>query len=202
MRYIILAVFAILGYLIGSLNFSIIIGKMFYKTDVRDHGSKNAGATNTLRTLGKIPAFTVLFLDAAKGVIACLLSYIITRDYIVSYTAATGAILGHNFPVFFGFRGGKGVITSLGAIFCINWQIGIIVLAASVAMIAIWKYVSLGAIFGSFLAIALFFVMDRSLPKIILIFIIAGLLIYRHRTNISRLLKGTENKLSFSKHGK
>ena len=199
MRYFLFAIFAILGYLLGSLNFSIIIGKLFYKTDVREYGSKNAGATNTLRTLGKIPAFTVLFLDAVKGVIAYFIAYLITKDYVISYVSATAAILGHNFPVFFGFRGGKGVITSLGAIFCLNPIIGGIVLAVAVLLIAVTKFVSLGSIFGAILAISLFFVMDRSLVKIILIFIIAGLLIYRHRSNVSRLIKGNENKITFKK---
>ena len=199
MKYIMLAVFAIVGYLIGSLNFSLIIGKLFYKTDVRDYGSKNAGATNTLRTLGKVPAFIVLFLDAIKGVIAYLAAYLLTKEHLPAYVAATAAILGHNYPVFFGFKGGKGVITSLGAIFCINPMIGGVVLTLSVLVIAISKYVSLGAVFGAFLAIALFLTLDFQIEKLVLILIIAGLLIYRHHANISRLFKGTENKISFKR---
>ena len=191
------AIFAALGYLLGSLNFSLIIGKIFYKTDVRNHGSKNAGATNTLRTLGKLPAFIVLFLDATKGVAAYFLTYLITKDYLSAYISATAAILGHNFPIYFGFKGGKGVITSLGAIFCINPMLGVFVLAPALLLIAITKYVSLGSIFGALLAITLFFIFDNQPAKIVLILIIAGLLIYRHRANIVRLLKGTENKLTF-----
>ena len=196
------ALFAIAGYIIGSLNFSLIIGKIFYKTDVRDHGSKNAGATNTLRTLGKVPAFIVLFLDATKGVGAYFITYLITKDHLTAYVSATAAILGHNFPVFFGFRGGKGVITSLGAIFCMNPLLGLIILVSAVFVIAISSYVSLGAVFGAVTAITLFSIFDNSPEKLILILIITGLLVYRHRANIVRLYKGTENKLSFKTRGK
>jgi len=191
------AIFAVVGYLIGSLNFSIIIGKIFYKIDVREHGSKNAGATNTLRTLGKLPAIIVLILDSTKGILAFLITHAITKDNLTSYIAGTSASAGHSFPVFFGFRGGKGVITSIGTIFCINPILAAIILVAAVSVIAISKYVSLGAVFGAVLAVILFSIFDNTPEKLILIIIIAVLVIYRHRTNIGRLLKGTESKITF-----
>lgn len=193
------SIFIILGYLLGSLNFSIIIGKLFYKTDVREHGSKNAGATNTLRTLGKLPAILVLALDALKAVIAYFVAFLITKDTYISYTSATTAVIGHNFPVYFGFRGGKGVITSLLAIFCISPLIGGICLAFALVVIAISKFVSLGSILGAILALILVFSIDPINIKIILVSILAVMLIFQHRQNMKRLFNKTENKLSFSK---
>ena len=192
-------IFTVLGYLLGSLNFSIIIGKLFYKTDVREHGSKNAGATNTLRILGKTPAVLVLILDAVKAVIAYFLTFLLTKNVTLSYIAATGAVVGHNFPVYFGFRGGKGVITSLFAIFCISPMVGAIALVFALAVIAVSKFVSLGAILGAVLAVVLVFCVDPAGIKIILICILVVMLIFQHRANIQRLLNKTENKISFKK---
>lgn len=192
-------IFIILGYLLGSLNFSIIIGKLFYKTDVREHGSKNAGATNTLRVLGKTPAIIVLVLDAIKAVIAYFVAFLITKNTYISYLAATTAVIGHNFPAYFGFRGGKGVITSLFAIFCISPLIGAIVLPFALIVIAISKFVSLGAILGAILALILVIFIDPVHIKIILISILVIMLIFQHRENVKRLLNKTENKISFKK---
>jgi glycerol-3-phosphate acyltransferase PlsY len=194
-------IFIILGYLLGSLNFSIIIGKLFYKIDVREHGSKNAGATNTLRTLGKLPAILVLILDAIKAVIAYFTAFLITKDYNISYTSATTAVIGHNFPIYFGFRGGKGVITSLLAIFCISPVIGWICLIFALIVISISKFVSLGSILSAILAIIFIFILDPVNIKIILICILGLMLIIQHRQNIKRLINKTENKLSFTKKG-
>lgn len=194
-------IFIILGYLLGSLNFSIIIGKLFYKIDVREHGSKNAGATNTLRTLGKLPAIFVLILDAIKAVIAYFITYLITKDYYISYTSATTAVIGHNFPVYFNFRGGKGVITSLFAIFCISPIVALICLLFAVVVIALSKFVSLGSILSAILAMILIFIFDPVTIKIILIYILGIMLIIQHRQNIKRLINKTENKLSFTKKG-
>ena len=102
MKYLLYVIAALVGYLFGSLNFSIIIGKLFYKIDVREHGSKNAGATNTLRTLGTLPAVIVLIMDTFKAVAAYGVAYLFTRDLPTSYIAAITASLGHNYPVYFG----------------------------------------------------------------------------------------------------
>lgn len=192
-------IFALLGYLLGSLNFSIIIGKLFYKVDVREHGSKNAGTTNTLRTLGKVPAIFVLLLDTFKAVIAYWLVFGITRNVPFSYIAAATAVVGHNFPVFFGFKGGKGVATSLGACFCLNPLLGLYVLLVGVGMIAITRYVSVGSLAGSTSSIIFFAIFDPNPLKLVLLIVLTVSMYIRHRENLKRLANHTENKISFKK---
>lgn len=194
--------FAVLGYLLGSLNFSIIIGKLFYKVDVREHGSKNAGTTNTLRTLGKVPAIFVLLLDTFKAVIAYWLIFLLTQNVSYSYIGAATAVVGHNFPVFFGFKGGKGVATSLGACFCFDPLLGLYVLLVGVGMIAITGYVSVGSLSGSTSSIIFFAFLDHS-PlkplKIVLLVVLTVSMYIRHHENLKRLWNHTENKISFKK---
>lgn len=194
--------FAVLGYLLGSLNFSIIIGKLFYKVDVREHGSKNAGTTNTLRTLGKVPAIFVLLLDTFKAVIAYWLVFLITRNVSYSYIGAATAVVGHNFPVFFGFKGGKGVATSLGACFCFDPLLGLYVLLVGVGMIAITGYVSVGSLAGSTSSILFFALLDNTpfkTLKLVLLVILTVSMYIRHHENLKRLASHTENKISFKK---
>ncbi len=192
-------IIAILGYLLGSLNFSIIIGKLFYKIDVREHGSKNAGTTNTLRVLGKGPAIFVLLFDTFKAVIAYWLVLGITRSVSLAYVAAAAAVVGHNFPVFFGFKGGKGVATSLGACFCLNPLLGLFVLLIGVGTIAITRYVSVGSLAGSTSSIILFAFFDPSPLKLALLVILTVSMYIRHHENLKRLANHTENKISFKK---
>lgn len=191
--------FALLGYLLGSLNFSIIIGKLFYKIDVREHGSKNAGTTNTLRVLGKGPAIFVLLFDTFKAVIAYWIVFGITKNAPLSYVAATAAVVGHNFPVFFGFKGGKGVATSLGACFCLNPLLGLFVLIIGVGTIAITRYVSVGSLTGSTSSIFLFLFFDPNPLKLLLLVVLTVSMYIRHHENLKRLMNHTENKISFSK---
>lgn len=192
-------IFAILGYLLGSLNFSIIIGKLFYKIDVREHGSKNAGTTNTLRVLGKGPAIFVLLFDTFKAVIAYWVVLGITKNASISYVAAAAAVVGHNFPVFFGFKGGKGVATSLGACFCLNPLLGLFVLIIGVSTIALTRYVSVGSLAGSTSSIILFLFFDPNLLKLVLLVILTASMYIRHKENLKRLANHSENKISFSK---
>ncbi len=191
--------FAILGYLLGSLNFSIIIGKLFYKIDVREHGSKNAGTTNTLRVLGKGPAIFVLLFDTFKAVIAYWIVFAITRNNPLSYVASSAAVVGHNFPVFFGFKGGKGVATSLGACFCLNPLLGLFVLIIGVSTIAITRYVSVGSLAGSTSSIILFAFFDPDPLKLVLLVVLTASMYIRHHENLKRLWNHTENKISFHK---
>ncbi|MBP3447849.1 MAG: glycerol-3-phosphate 1-O-acyltransferase PlsY [Clostridia bacterium] len=192
-------IFAILGYLLGSLNFSIIIGKLFYKIDVREHGSKNAGTTNTLRVLGKGPAIFVLLFDTFKAVIAYWVVLGITKNASISYVAAAAAVVGHNFPVFFGFKGGKGVATSLGACFCLNPLLGLFVLIIGVSTIALTRYVSVGSLAGSTSSIILFLFFDPNPLKLVLLVILTASMYIRHKENLKRLANHSENKISFSK---
>ncbi len=191
----------LLSYLIGSISTSIITSKILIKDDLRNHGSGNAGATNALRTLGKKGAIIVVIGDALKAVIAILITKVITKNAENStYIAALGTVLGHNFPIYFGFRGGKGIIVSLIAILFADWRIGIITAIISIAIMAITKYVSLGSIIGAVIFFVLSLVFQSGNSQFIVFSAILALLaIYMHRSNIVRLINKTENKLNFKK---
>lgn len=217
-----LIVIAMVGYLIGSVNLSIILSKLMGKGDIREQGSGNAGTTNTLRVLGKGPAALVLIFDICKAVIAILLAKGIfaisgvemfttpgdTATLNVTYElgillAALGAILGHNYPIYYGFKGGKGIATSLGALLMIEWQIGLVCLVFALVLMISSRMVSLGSICAAILYPVLVWIMGSAFGTsfkarmIYTIFavLVAALAIYRHRANITRLLNGTENKL-------
>lgn len=197
----------IVAYLIGSINSSILISKAVMGEDIRKSGSGNAGATNMLRTMGKKYAIITLVIDILKGVVALLLSGLAIKfgAYDVSmYVAGVAVVVGHNFPVFFGFKGGKGVATSLGVILILDWKIGLITLVIALVIMATSKYVSLGSIMAAVVFIILqtvFMLVTESfdITRFICVLILGGLLIIRHRANIVRLLNGTENKLGSKK---
>ncbi len=191
----------VIAYLIGSINTSIIVSKIMIGDDIRNHGSGNAGATNTLRTVGKKGAVFVVVGDVLKAVVAILLARLISDNNILAtYIAGIGAVIGHNFPIFFKFKGGKGIIVSTVAILFASPILGIITVVVAISVMAISKYVSLGSILGAvvFAILALIFKNSDS-EFVVFAFILALLAIYRHKTNIVRLLSGKENKLSFSK---
>lgn len=214
-----LLVIAMVGYLIGSINLSIILCKLMGKGDIRDHGSGNAGTTNTLRTLGKLPALLVLTFDILKGFIAIKLGMALMLfgqgavdidklplafEY-ATLVAGFASILGHNFPIYYGFKGGKGIATSLGVILTIEPLIGWTCALFAIILMIASRMVSLGSIFGSFLYPVLVLVIGDAfgsssdlalkIPYFIFACLLASLAIYRHRANIDRLLNGTENKL-------
>lgn len=214
---------AILAYLIGSINTSIILSKSIYGTDIRSSGSGNAGATNMLRTHGKGIAIATLVCDVLKGAIAIVLASwadnmlndyaktaILTpfeSQYILGnlkYIAGVFVALGHDFPVFFGFRGGKGVATSLGVAITLDWQVGLIVAVCALVIMAASRYVSLGSICGAALYPFILFTyllsagaanLENELGYILMAFILALLLIVKHHSNIKKLCQGNENKL-------
>ena len=198
---------AIIAYFIGSINFSIIISKKVAGFDVREKGSKNAGTTNVLRTVGKKSAAIVLICDILKGVVAVLLAKLITQNVnqaIGVQVAAFFVVLGHTFPIFFNFKGGKGVATSIGILLMINWQIGLICLAYGIIMIALTRFVSLGSICAAILfPILTIFVQNHYIAYganfVVFGIIMAIFILINHRENIKRLNKGTENRISFSK---
>ena len=215
-----LIVIALVAYLLGSVNLSIIISKLMGKGDIREHGSGNAGTTNTLRTLGKLPAVIVLIWDILKGVIAVLLAkWIITlgngdidasllaehRDYAMIISAIM-AVLGHNFPIYFGFKGGKGVATSLGAIIAIEWPLAIACAVFAIVMILLTRMVSVGSVLVAILyPILTFFVGNEFYNKwlyLALALLLGGSVLLRHKANIKRILNGTENKLWKTKEEK
>lgn len=189
------------AYLIGSINTSIIVSKIMTGDDIRNHGSGNAGATNTLRTVGKLGALFVVIGDALKAVISIVLARLITKnDADAVYIAGMGVVLGHNFPVFFGFKGGKGVLVSLVAMLFADWRIGLVTAAIAIAIMVISRYVSLGSILGAVIFIVMSLIFHAGDSKFVVFSImLSGLVIYMHRTNIVRLVRGTENKTSFKK---
>jgi len=205
--YIILG---ILGYALGSISFSVIFSKKFAGFDVREKGSKNAGTTNVLRTVGKGVAALTLICDVLKGVIAVLLAslaYKIWNDIdltLAKTVAGFMAIVGHTFPVYFGFRGGKGVATSLGVLLMLNWKIGLFCLVVALIAMIITKMVSVGSIIAAILypILVIFWQEGNTMATIIFSFLIAGLVIFNHRSNVKRLLTGTENKIDFKKTNK
>lgn len=202
------AVYVLVGlvaYLIGSINFAIIFSKKFAGFDVRERGSKNAGSTNVLRTVGKKAAALTLICDILKGVVAVLIAMLAANIWqdsdaeVLKYLAGLMAIIGHTFPVYYGFKGGKGVATSLGVLLVVNPQIGIICLVFALIIMIATRWVSLGSVLAATLfPILTIFMTDNFAAKIISI-LIGLLVIFNHRTNIKRLKEGTENKLSFKK---
>ena len=196
-------IFSITAYILGSIPTAVWVGKRFYGLDVREHGSKNAGATNTFRVLGKKPGKIVLAIDVLKGLIAVLLpltvAYTHNENTIINYKlfAAIFVILGHVFPLFAGFRGGKGVATSLGVIFAIHPPAAGICLAIFLLVFLTFNYVSLGAIVTAIsFPIVIHFVFNvSSLPLTIFSIVIGTAVVITHKKNILRLIQGSENKM-------
>lgn len=198
---------AIVAYVIGSINFAVLFSRKFAGFDVREKGSKNAGTTNVLRTVGKKVAALTLLCDILKGVVAILVAIFAKNMWEgidinnLKYVAGFMVILGHTFPIFFEFRGGKGVATAIGVLLMLNWKIGLICLIFGILIIAITKMVSLGSMLAALLfpILTIFIHEGITFFGIILSFLIAALVIFNHRANIKRIKEGTENKLSFKK---
>ena len=205
MIYFILLLMAVMGYLFGSLNFAVIIGKLFYKTDVRQHGSGNAGATNVQRTLGSKAAAFVALGDFLKGIAAYFIAYLVggifEQPVLFACICGFAAVIGHNYPLYFHFKGGKGILTSLGLSFDIDWRAALITLAVSILIIALTRYVSLGSILGCIANVGLILLFDADPLKIWFIALLAVLAVIRHHANIKRLIKGEEAKLGAKKKG-
>ena len=191
----ILFLFFTLGYLLGSLNTSVIVGKIYGK-DIRDHGSKGAGLTNAHRVLGKPAALFVLIGDVLKGIIACLIgAYFFGYEGLL--VAGAGAVIGHCWPVYFGFKGGKGVLTAGAVLFMANWTVALVCLGFFVIIVALTRYVSLGSICASMLGAAISFLPAFGSILYFYVFccVMASIIVIKHRANIKRLLMGQENKL-------
>ena len=199
-------IISLLAYFIGSVSFSVIFSRKFAGFDVREKGSGNAGTTNVLRTAGTKLAVLTLLCDILKGVIAILIAFIASKIWkdidgtLLKYLAGFFAILGHTFPIFFEFRGGKGVATALGVLITLNWKIGLICLIFAVIIIAFTKMVSVGSILAAVLyPILTIFMSDFKFSTVLVSIFIALLVIFNHRENLKRIKNGTENKLSFKK---
>ncbi|HHW22096.1 MAG TPA: glycerol-3-phosphate 1-O-acyltransferase PlsY [Clostridiaceae bacterium] len=196
-----------IGYLIGSVNTSIIVGKLLFRVDVREHGSGNAGATNALRTLGKGAAIAVVIGDFLKGILACLIGRWVFGElnpgdgvFIGEYMAGFFAVVGHNWPIYFGFKGGKGVMTSFAVAMMFSPLSALICLAVFIIIVAITRFVSLGSMVSAAIFPVLAIVFNEPLYMVLTGVALVALIIWRHKANIERLVSGNETKLSLKKH--
>jgi len=193
MNYPVLIAATLLSYLIGSLSCAIIVCKVLGKGDPRTQGSKNPGATNVMRIAGKIPAAIVLIGDALKGWLPVFVIQFIDPDPIVVSAVFFAAVVGHLFPIYFRFKGGKGVATYLGGVLAISPLLGGIFIATWLGIFAISRISSLSAIIAMIsMPIWAWYGLDK--PYAIILGILALLIIIRHRENVMRLLQGKESK--------
>ena len=212
---VIYIIIAIISYLIGSVNFSVILSKKIAGFDVREKGSGNAGSTNMLRSVGKGAAALTLICDILKGVVAIGIAILLgnmvqdSNKELLLQIAGIMVIVGHTYPVFFGFKGGKGVATSLGVLLLSNWQIGLICLVFALVMMALTRMVSLGSCTAAVLFPVLTLFINQHYTVLtegksgnvyfIYSVILAAMVLFNHRENIKRIYDGTENRLSFKK---
>lgn len=237
MIWIIALITAVLAYLIGSVNSSIIISRIMGAGDIRSEGSGNAGATNMLRTHGKKAGALTLIFDVLKGIIAILLAWLIT--YFVSklitpqdfensmiapslfeqsvsvfsakyiapalvYIAALFVVIGHDFPIFFAFKGGKGIATSAAVMLMLDWKVALIIIALSLIIMLVTRYVSLASVTAAaaYPLVLIGFMAGRGsfdIAYLIFAALLGAIAVWRHKANISRLLHGTESKLGQKK---
>lgn len=201
-------VFGLIAYLLGSIPTAVWVGKTYYGIDVRQHGSNNAGATNTFRVLGKKPGIVVLLIDVLKGALAVLLPYFVLKNQWsvnevieVQLIAAIMAIVGHVFPIFAQFKGGKGVATSLGVIVGIHPPAAGICLLIFLLVFITFKYVSLGAIVTAIafpLLIVFYFKVDSLWLQAFSI-VLGSVVVFTHKKNIKRLINREESKMNLFK---
>ena len=208
-------IMAIIAYLIGSVNFSVILSKKMAGFDVRENGSGNAGSTNMLRSVGKKAAAITLICDILKGVISISISIIlgkmiqgVNKELLVQI-AGIAVVIGHTFPIFFQFKGGKGVATSLGVLLMSNWQIGLICLVFALVLMVLTRIVSLGSCGAAVLfPVLTLFINEnytvltagkKGTTYLVYSIILAVIVLFNHRSNIKRILNGTENRLGSKK---
>ena len=218
----------IISYLLGSCNSSIIVVRLLKHEDIREHGSKNAGLTNTLRCYGKLPALLTLIGDFAKGIVAVLISLLVFKLIIgencftspaewypevldkqsVGYISGIFSILGHIFPIYYGFKGGKGILVSCSILIVIDPMTFVIIIPFFALVLFITRYVSVASISAAVFYPILTFIlhyfaegepMNICVAHVILVTCTSVLIIYMHKANIQRLRNGTENKFSFKK---
>jgi len=185
----------VVAYLIGSLPFGYIASRIFQRTDIRDYGSGNIGATNVLRVMGWRAALPVFILDMLKGAAAVLLAKAISGETIIYLSAGFLAMIGHSFPIFLNFKGGKAVATGIGVLAAVSGWVTLSLILAAGLIVALTRYVSLGSIIGTILVPLFFWLFGYELPYIFFGLAMAVLVAARHHENVGRLLKGTESKL-------
>lgn len=216
MSYIAFILIAIVSYLLGSLNFGVILSNHVKKDDVRNHGSGNAGTTNMLRNYGKGIALMTIIGDMLKVFIAIAVAFLIVRytpallgntgeislqsldtNMFIKSLAGFFCVLGHIFPCYFRFKGGKGVATAGGMVFAIDWRIALILLAVFIIIVAVTKYVSLGSIIMAILYPVFIFIFHRSIVLTVIAAVFTVVVIAAHKENIKKLIHHTESKIDF-----
>jgi len=195
----------LIGYAFGCIQTAYITGRIARDIDIREHGSGNAGMTNVLRTIGRRAGVIVFASDVLKAIAAFVVAALIFNGGGSFFPdglpiqpglyAGLGAVLGHNFPFFLKFKGGKGISTTLGVMLCIDWRAAIIVYVVAAILIAIWKYISLASITMVLLFPILLLVFGHNLETIVVMLILAAMAIYLHRGNVQRLLARNERKI-------
>nr|WP_044336991.1 glycerol-3-phosphate 1-O-acyltransferase PlsY [Rossellomorea aquimaris] len=191
----IFALILVLAYLLGSIPSGLLIGKTFYGKDIREHGSGNLGGTNTFRTLGVKAGMIVTIMDILKGTVATLLPLLFESD-VHMLLAGVFAVIGHMYPVFANFRGGKAVATSAGVLLGYNYILFLILLAVFFVCLYATKYVSLSSMLAAVLAFA-YSIFTGDIPLIIVVGILTIFVVYRHRANIVRIRNKTEPKIKW-----
>jgi acyl phosphate:glycerol-3-phosphate acyltransferase len=192
----------LMAYLIGSISFAVVVSKLMGLPDPHSYGSGNPGATNVLRTGSKAAAVLTLLGDAAKGYLAVVLARMLVGVDIDSWVlpaVAVAAFMGHLFPVFHGFKGGKGVATALGILLAINWVLGLTTLSTWLIVAVFLRYSSLAALISALFAPVYFVFLFGIQSMAMAILLMSALLIWRHRSNIKNLLNGTEGRLGKKK---
>ncbi|NLM25380.1 MAG: glycerol-3-phosphate 1-O-acyltransferase PlsY [Firmicutes bacterium] len=187
--------FFIGAYLLGSIPFGLFIGKLIGKVDVREHGSGNIGVSNVLRTVGLVPAIIVLVLDAGKGALPVLLAKQMFPNETLWLLAGFMAIIGHNWPIFLNFKGGRGVATTFGVLLSLIPMVAFWLIIIWVITLAISRYISLSSITAAVAFPILLWIYDHPLSFFVLGLFISIFVIYRHRANIQRLIAGKEFKV-------
>ena len=197
---------AVIAYFCGCFNGAVIVSKYILRDDVRNHGSGNAGLTNFFRTFGGPLTFVVILTDVLKAVVAILVGTMLFRNMVVDdaivitlakYWAGLFCLLGHMFPCMFHFKGGKGILSGGTIAIMIDWRIAVVVWGGFLILTALTRYVSLGSLWAGASFPFISWYCYPQTPIIVLAFCLGGLIVWKHRANIQRLLAGNENKLSF-----
>jgi glycerol-3-phosphate acyltransferase PlsY len=192
------ALVMIIAYMLGSLQFGILLSKAFGLADPRDAGSGNTGATNVARNSGMKFGLLVLLGDLLKGVVAVLLGYAFGLSELGAACAGLAAVIGHMYPAYYQFKGGKGVATALGVVLTLSPLAALIAVIVMVVVVALTRYVSLGSMLAAIIA-TIFMGITHSGHYMIPVLVITILIIWRHSENIKRLVNGRENKFDFRK---
>lgn len=204
MVVILWTVVVLAGYLLGTLNGALLISKWMMHDDVRTHGSGNAGLTNFFRTYGGFVTLLVIGIDVVKCILACQIGRWLLPEYGIQAVMAAGAavILGHSYPVFAGFRGGKGILCGAALAGCADWRVLVIILGVFLLAVVLTRFVSLGSVLAATAFAISFCCLHWGNWLVCVLAVLAAIfVIIRHRQNIVRLVQGTESKLSFHKKG-